>query len=76
MTIKSSPANRQSQSAASAPLALTEAEIASEYSAMTASGQELYDIAFGMPDDPGTPLTLDEINRELTARRTGAMAHG
>ena len=75
MTIKSKSTNRQNQNAA-APLVLTEAEIVREYNTMTASGQELCDIAFGMPDDAGTPLTLDEINRELTARRTGAIPHG
>jgi hypothetical protein len=52
-----------------------EKEKAATYDTLTASGKELFDIAFGLPDDPGTPLTLDEINRELTARRTEVMPY-
>ena len=52
-----------------------EEELAATYSTLTTSGKELFDIAFGLPDDPGTSLTLDEINRELTARRTEVLPY-
>lgn len=34
-------------------------------------GRELMDISFGMPDEPGSFLTLEDVEEELARRRGG-----
>ena len=50
----------------------TSEEYAEVYDAMSPMGRELFDLVFSEEGKPDTPLTMEEINREIAARRAGA----